>query len=338
MRLGVLDVGSNTVHLVVLDAVRDARPDPESSDRSTVRLMQYLTDDGTIDDDGVKALKKAVKRARKAAEKFGCEELVGMATSAIREARNGPEVVAKLEKAAGVPLRVLSGDQEAELTFLAARRWHGWASGRLLVLDIGGGSLEVALGIDESPEFRVSLPLGAGRLTRHFLTSDPPEKNQMATLQRRVDKLLAPVAKELADLPSPDHVVVTSKTFRSLARLAGHSQAVIGPEERRRMALRDLQDWVPRLARIPAEQRMELPGITPERTHQIVAGAVVAESAMRHLGVDRVEVCPWALREGAILRRIDHMSGPDNGDNLAPVGAGAPAGGPPGGALRSSFV
>lgn len=327
MRLGVLDVGSNTVHLVVLDAVRDARPDPASSDRSTVRLMQYLEDDGTIRDDGIKALKKAVKRARKAADEFGCEEVVGMATSAIREAKNGAEVLAALEKVAGVPLRVLSGDQEAELTFLAARRWHGWAAGRLLDLDIGGGSLEISLGIDETPEFRVSLPLGAGRLTRHFLKSDPPEKDQMKALQKRVDKLLEPVADQLRKLPRPDHVVVTSKTFRSLARLAGFAQAVVGPEERRRMALSDLQDWVPRLARIPAEQRMELPGITPERTHQIVAGAVVAESAMRHLGIREVEVCPWALREGAILRRIDHMSGPDAANGNGNGGwTGAPAG------------
>jgi exopolyphosphatase/guanosine-5'-triphosphate,3'-diphosphate pyrophosphatase len=318
MRLGVLDVGSNTVHLAVLDAVRDARPAPEKEERSTVRLMRYLDDDGTISDEGVKELKKAVKKGRKAADKFGCEELVGMATSAIREATNGEEVLAILGEEAGVPLTVLSGQQEADLTFLAARRWHGWAAGRLLVLDIGGGSLEISLGIDERPEFSTSVPLGAGRMTKNFLKHDPPEKQELKDLQRRIDKLLVPVARQLEAHPDPDHVVVTSKTFRSLARLAGFAQSVVGPAERRRMSLSDLQDWVPRLARIPADQRMELPGITPERTHQIVAGAMVAESTMRHLGIDKVEVCPWALREGAILRRIDYMSGPEPSD--IPIG------------------
>ena len=319
MRLGVLDVGSNTVHLAVLDAVRDARPAPEKEERSTVRLMRYLDDEGTISEEGIKELTKAVKKARKAAEKFGCEELLGMATSALREATNGEEVLEILGREAGVPLTVLSGTDEANLTFLAARRWHGWAAGRLLVLDIGGGSLEISLGIDERPEFSTSVPLGAGRMTKNFLKHDPPEKQELKDLQRRIDKVLIPVARQLEAHPVPDHVVVTSKTFRSLARLAGFAQAVVGPAERRRMSLTDLQDWVSRLARIPADQRMELPGITPERTHQIVAGAMVAESAMRHLGVEKVEVCPWALREGVILRRIDHMSGPDPEDDPLPI-------------------
>src|SRR5699024_6850516 len=144
----------------------------------------------------------------KAAEKFGCEELLGMATSALREATNGEKVLELLGKEAGVPLTVLSGQEEADLTFLAARRWHGWAAGRLLVLDIGGGSLEVSLGIDERPEFSTSVPLGAGRMTKNFLKHDPPEKQEVKDLQRRIDKVLVPVARQLEAHPVPDHVVV----------------------------------------------------------------------------------------------------------------------------------
>jgi exopolyphosphatase/guanosine-5'-triphosphate,3'-diphosphate pyrophosphatase len=308
MRLGVLDIGSNTVHLLVVDAVRDGRPDPAADDRSTVRLMRYLDDEGRIDDDGVAALSEAVRKAAKAAKRLEAEELVGIATSAIREAVNGPEVLARLEEIAGVPLQVLSGRQEAELTFLAARRWHGWAAGRLLVLDIGGGSLEIAMGLDERPDYAVSVPLGAGRLTHDFLRSDPPTDKQLDALKSHIKKTLAPVAKELRKQPAPDHVVATSKTFRSLARLAGQRVEVIGPEERRRMQLADLADWTPRLAKIPAEQRMELPGITPERTYQIVAGAMVAQRAMKDLGAEEIEVCPWALREGVLLRRLDVLA------------------------------
>lgn len=308
MRLGVLDIGSNTVHLLVVDAARDARPDPFLDERSTVRLMRFLTDDGAIGADGVAALREAVRAAVEAARRHDVEELVGLATSALREARNGADVLAGLEEIAGVPLRVLTGRQEAELTFLAARRWHGWAAGRLLVLDIGGGSLEVALGLDERPELAVSVPLGAGRLTRDFLTADPPTADQLARLKAHVDAALAPVAEQLAALPRPDRVVATSKTFRSLARLAGQQVAVVGPDERRIMTAADLADWTPRLAKIPAQQRMELPGITPERTYQIVAGAVVAQRVMKVLGVASLETCPWALREGIILRRLERLA------------------------------
>ncbi|WP_127130088.1 Ppx/GppA family phosphatase [Georgenia sp. SYP-B2076] len=307
MRLGVLDIGSNTVHLLMVDAERDARPAPAVDRSSTMRLMRYLEDDGRISDAGVAALSSAVGRASAAAARFGPDEMIGIATSAIREATNGPAVLDRLEQVAGVPLQVLTGRQEAELTFLAARRWHGWAAGRLLVLDIGGGSLEIATGIDERPDYAASVPLGAGRLTREFLRSDPPTEPEIDELRAYVRAALAPVAKELAALPAPDRVVGTSKTFRSLARLAGQRVAVVGPEERRRMQLADLQDWTPRLAKIPAEQRMELPGITPERTYQIVAGAMVAQRAMKALGVDELEICPWALREGVLLRRLDRL-------------------------------
>ncbi|MFD1506117.1 Ppx/GppA family phosphatase [Georgenia yuyongxinii] len=308
MRLGVLDIGSNTVHLAVVDAVRDGRPDPATEARTAVRLMRYLGHDGRIVQAGVDALSRAVAAAAKAADRFGAEEMMGIATSAIREAANGPEVLAHLEEVAGVPLQVLSGREEAELTFLAARRWHGWAAGRLLVLDIGGGSLEIAMGIDEIPDFAVSVPLGAGRLTREFLPTDPPTEDELAALKAHIKTALAPVARAIAEQPRPDHVVATSKTFRSLARLAGQRVAVVGPEERRRMQLADLKDWTPRLAKLPAEQRVELPGITPERTYQIVAGGLVAQRAMKVLCVDEIETCPWALREGVLLRRLDQLN------------------------------
>lgn len=307
MRLGVIDIGSNTVHLLVVEAERDARPDPAASEREVLRLMRFLQPDGSINDEGVTHLVKAVGAMSDGAHRAKVDQLVGMCTSAVREATNGETVLGLLEEAAGVPIRVLSGSEEADLTFLAARRWHGWAAGRLLVLDIGGGSFEVAMGIDEKPEFSASVPLGAGRLTVDFLPDDPPKKKQIAALDAYIKEQLQPLRKQLKKLPAPDHVVATSKTFRSVARLAGQLEAVVGPEERRRMTLADLHDWVPRLAKIPADQRMELPGITPERTHQIVAGAMVAERAMKAFGLSSIEICPWALREGMILRMIDQL-------------------------------
>ena len=109
------------------------------------------------------------------AEDQGVEDLLAFATSAIREAPNGDEVLGRVLDESGVDLQVLSGEDESRLTFLAARRWFGWSSGRLLVIDIGGGSLELAAGLDEEPDAALSLPLGAGRLTRASLHRDPPD-------------------------------------------------------------------------------------------------------------------------------------------------------------------
>ncbi|SKC56498.1 Ppx/GppA phosphatase family protein [Krasilnikoviella flava] len=306
-RLGVIDIGSNTVHLLVMDARHGVRPVPHAERKITVRLMRYLDADGALSAEGERAMLAAVDDVLDVARESAVEELLPMATSALRDAANGAAVLAEISRRVGRDVQVLSGEDEARLTFLAARRWHGWAAGRLLVLDIGGGSLEIASGVDEEPDLAASVPLGAGRTTRAFLPDDPPGPDEVEALRVHCRTLLAPVVERLAAVPAPDHVVATSKTFRSLARLAGMQLEVVGPDERWRMRLSQLADWVPRLARIPAEGRTALPGVTPERTYQIVGGAVVAEETMRALGVDEVEICPWALREGAVLQRLDRL-------------------------------
>jgi exopolyphosphatase/guanosine-5'-triphosphate,3'-diphosphate pyrophosphatase len=160
MRLGVLDVGSTTVHLLVVDAHRGAHPTPMHDDRAVLHLAEHVGDDDLLSKAGEQALLRAVQEACDQAAQQGVDELMGLVTSAIRDADNGLEVLDRIRGRTGVDLRVLSGEDEARLTFLAVRRWFGWSAGRLLVLDIGGGSLEIAAGIDEDPEIAVSLPLG----------------------------------------------------------------------------------------------------------------------------------------------------------------------------------
>ena len=125
-RLGVLDIGSNTVHMLIVDAAPGARPEPEASTKSTIRLMQYLKDDGSIKKAGTEALLSAVEKAMKLAEEYEITQLLVLATSALREAPNGGKILRKIEEAIGQPVTVLSGVDEARLTFLAARRWYGW--------------------------------------------------------------------------------------------------------------------------------------------------------------------------------------------------------------------
>ncbi|MEU7414981.1 Ppx/GppA family phosphatase, partial [Streptomyces sp. NPDC042638] len=223
------------------------------------------------------------------------------------EASNADDVLARVADETGVRLQVLSGAEEARLTFLAVRRWFGWSAGKLLVLDIGGGSLEIAYGMDEEPDTAASLPLGAGRLTAGWLPGDPPAPQDVRALRRHVRTEIARTVGEFSRSGAPDHVVATSKTFKQLARIAGAARSAEGLYVQRELKRESLEAWVPRLAGMTADQRAELPGVSEGRAGQLLAGALVAEGAMDLFGVESLEVCPWALREGVILRRLDHM-------------------------------
>lgn len=307
MRLGVLDVGSNTVHLLVVDAHPGARPLPAHSHKAELRLAELLDGNGAIGPDGVEKLVAVVQDALQAAEDKGVEAVLPFATSAVREASNADDVLARVQAETGVELQVLSGAEEARLTFLAVRRWFGWSAGKLLVLDIGGGSLEIAYGIDEEPDAAVSLPLGAGRLTAGWLPGDPPTSDDIRALRRHVRAEIARTVGEFSRFGAPDHVVATSKTFKQLARIAGAARSADGLYVQRELKRGSLTTWVPRLAAMSTAQRSALPGVSDGRAGQLVAGALVAEAAMDLFEVENLEVCPWALREGVILRRLDHM-------------------------------
>jgi len=323
VRLGVLDVGSNTVHLLLVDAHPGARPLPAHKHKAALRLSELLDDDGQISRDGADRLVQFCTEAVELAEDKGAESILAFATSAFREAPNGEQVLARVRDEAGVDLQVLAGEEEARLTFLAVRRWYGWSARRVLMLDIGGGSLEIATGIDEDPDVALSLPLGAGRLTRDFVDGDPPSPNALRALRRHVRARIADVAGLVLRHGPPDLAVGTSKTFRSLARIAGAAASSEGIYVARSLGLDDLTSMVSSLAETPAKERAELPGVSARRAAQLPAGAVVAEAAMDLMETQAVAICPWALREGVILRRLDVLAEPRL---PASIGAGSRGG------------
>ena len=307
MRLGVLDVGSNTVHLLVVDAHPGSHPDPVRSHKTELRLSEHIGRDGRLGEQGQQLLVGAVQDAAHAAEEEGVEDLVAFATSAVREAIDGADALAAVRAATGVDLLVLSGEDEAAMTFLAVRRWFGWSSGRVLSLDIGGGSLEIACGRDELPDVALSLPLGAGRLTRDWLPDHPASASQVAAVREHVrEQLVGATATALCD-GEPDRAVATSKTFRSLARLDGAAPSGLGPRVPRSLSRKGLEPMVERLARMSVTERTTLPGVSSSRARQLLAGAIVAAEALAAFGVDGVDICPWALREGVVLRRLDWL-------------------------------
>lgn len=314
VRLGVLDVGSNTVHLLLVDAHPGARPLPAHKHKAELRLSEMLEADGRIGEPGAARLVQFCHEAVELAEDKGAERIFAFATSALRDAPNGEKVMARVRDETGVDLHLLSGPEESRLTFLAVRRWYGWSSRRVLMLDIGGGSLEIATGIDEDPDAALSLPLGAGRLTRAMLTGDPPDPGELRALRRHVRATIAEVAGQVLRHGQPDLAAGTSKTFRSLARIAGASASSEGIYVLRELRLADLVEVAARLGGMSTRQRAALPGVSAGRAAQVLAGAVVAEAAMDLFEVPALQICPWALREGVILRQLDLLPAPEGGD------------------------
>ena len=303
MRLGVLDVGSNTVHLQVVDTSPGARPNPTFNYKEELRLTQYIDENNLVSEEGIRKLRECIQRAIAQSASVKTQELLPFATSALREASNGEEIISAINKDFRIDLQVLTGDEEAKLTFLAARRWFGWSSGRLLVIDIGGGSLEMAVGIDETPEVATSLPLGAARLTKNFLKGDPYTDKSLRTLRDHIENKLEQVLPSLVKHQDTDRAIATSKTLRTIARLSGDWFDGNG----KNITIDAIRKISTKLSEMKESERAKLPGVSENRASQIVAGALVAESVMRNLDIKELEICPWALREGLVLKWLDWM-------------------------------
>lgn len=302
MRLGVLDVGSNTVHLQIMDAHHGSAPLAHQSFKEEIRLAEYLTPDGALSDDGLTNLLQTLKRIKNLAGDVQIDETLAFATSAIREANNADQVLESVFKETGIDLQVLSGQEEARFTFLAVRRWVGWSAGDVISLDIGGGSLEIAAGDAELPAYAQSVMLGASRLTRQFLSGDPFTEKSLRKLEEHIDLTLEPLISEVGD-NSKRTAIATSKTFRTLRRI----QEEFLPELGKNLTLDGLSKITNKLAKMDAGQRIALPGVSQSRSSQIVAGAMVAQKAMERFGIEKVIQCPWALREGIVLQRLDWL-------------------------------
>ena len=303
MRLGVLDVGSNTVHLQIVDTSPGARPNPTFNYKEELKLTQYISEDNLVSDEGIEKLRSSIKRAIEQSASVQTQELLPFATSALREASNGEEIINSINKDFKIDLQVLSGEEEAKLTFLAARRWFGWSSGRLLVIDIGGGSLEMAVGVDESPEIATSLPLGAARLTKNFLKGDPYTDKSIRALRDHIENKLEQILPSLVKHQDTDRAIATSKTLRTLARLSGDWFDGSG----KNISVEAIRKISAKLSEMDESTRAKLSGVSENRASQIVAGAFVAESVMRNLDIKELEICPWALREGVVLKWMDWM-------------------------------
>jgi exopolyphosphatase/guanosine-5'-triphosphate,3'-diphosphate pyrophosphatase len=285
-----------------MDAHQGSAPIPYQSFKEEIRLAEYLTSEGTISKDGIYTLLKTLTRLKNEARDVIIDETLAFATSAIREANNSEELLQLVANETGIDLQVLSGEDEARFTFLAARRWVGWSAGDIVMLDIGGGSLEIATGDQEQPQYSNSVMLGASRMTRQFLQGDPFTEKSISKMITHIEETLKPLAKEIGD-NSKRTAIGTSKTFRTLRRLQQHYL----PEKGDSLTLDGLNLIVSKLVKMSTSDRANLPGVSSSRARQIVAGAIVAQKALDTFGITKIAQCPWALREGIVLQRLDWL-------------------------------
>lgn len=302
MRLGVLDVGSNTLHFQVMDAHHGSAPLAYQSFKEEIRLAEYLTESGDLSQRGLETLLRTLTKLKNDARDIQLDDILAFATSAIREAGNSEEVLEIVRRETGIDLQVLSGPDEARFTFLAVRRWVGWSAGDVVLLDIGGGSLEIATGAQENPNYCTSVMLGANRMTRQFLSGDPFSEKSLNKLRDHIRETLSPLQAEVGDNHNRT-AIGTSKTFRTLRRIQQNYLPELGDS----LTSDGLRTIVPRLSKMTQSQRAALPGVSSSRAVQIVAGAIVAEETMSTLGIEKIVQCPWALREGIVLQRLDWL-------------------------------
>ena len=298
MRVAAYDCGSNSTRILVCDEQgitlrREMR---------ITRLGQGVDVTGRLAGEAIQRCTTALQEFRIMADELGVERSALVATSAVRDAVNGSVFLSQAADITGAEVATLSGLEEAELTF------RGATAGLTMniptvVIDIGGGSLEIAVGVDESPEVATSLPLGASRLTQKFLSGNPYSQKGITAMRDHIESQLEAVLPAIVKHQDSDRSIATSKTLRTLARLSGDWFDTNGNN----IKFDVIRKIATRLADMTHEERTKLPGVSSNRAKQIVAGAFVTESVMRNLDLRELEICPWALREGIVLKYMDWM-------------------------------
>jgi exopolyphosphatase/guanosine-5'-triphosphate,3'-diphosphate pyrophosphatase len=305
-RLAAIDVGTNTVLLLVAERREGGGLDPVVERAEITRLGRGVDASGRLDPAAIRETVEALARFAGEARALGAREIACVATSAARDAANGAEFFAAARAAAGLVPEVISGDEEARLVWASAWRDFGGA-GPLAVLDVGGGSTEFTAGEGPAPRARTSLQVGAVRLTERHVRADPPTSAELGALRAAARGAVAPIVglgQGLAALAGARLVGVAG----TVTTLAAVEQALPAYDATRvhgsTLALAEVEALIARLAALPVRARAALPGMEPKRADVIVAGAVVVAEAMRAAGFDRLTVSDRGVRWGLVHDRL----------------------------------
>ena len=307
-RLAAVDIGTNSIRLVIAEVQPDGSYRVLDEDREMSRLGRGLYAGGRITEAPFEQSLAALGRMKAIADGFGVLDLRAIATSAVREAVNGPEFVREAWRRTRVRIEVVSGDEEARLAFRSVAR-HFELDGRLAaIVDIGGGSAEVILAAGGVVEQMFSLPLGAVRLTEQYAKSDPLRPKHWRALRGAID---AAIDEGIGKPPFVAEVMIGSGgTFTNLAEMAQAERdgRVTGARDYA-LSRAEVKRLVDRLRETPLEGRRRIPGLNPQRADIIVAGAAVVARLARRLDTQRVLVNDRGVRDGVLLTMIDDLTG-----------------------------
>jgi exopolyphosphatase/guanosine-5'-triphosphate,3'-diphosphate pyrophosphatase len=310
-RAAVFDLGSSSFHLLICDAIDGGeRLVPLLHRRAVLQLGASLGSTGSIPPDRAAAAVAAAKRLRRALDSFGAEVVVALGTAALREATNGPQVVRRLERAISLRVQVLDGEEEARLCLIGQKAsvWSG--PGPVVGLDLGGGSLEVALSDGDGLDLATSLPVGAARLRAELGSDDPMTEDQRKLAWDRTCEIVSQVSSTVASVPGASRrALLSGGTSRALARLAAsrgrESHIDGGPAVNQVELPKDQLDELARtLAPMSLDERLAMPGMNRRRAAVLPVGATILAATAAVLGVERYVVSEWGLREGAILSAL----------------------------------
>jgi exopolyphosphatase / guanosine-5'-triphosphate,3'-diphosphate pyrophosphatase len=321
MKLAAIDIGSNSIKLIAVDAAASDSFAVLAREKDVVRLGHETLREGVLSPEAIARAADTIKRFRSIAEARGAETVLATATASVREARNASEFIEEVERCAGLRVEILSGIEEARLIGVAASFGCSQTQGAPLVnIDIGGGSTEISLMRDGVPQQLFSVKLGAVGLTEKFLSNDPPKPKEVRALRAEVRGALERPAREMGDARwlsatgTSGTIIALGETLRRRAQAreqGGESKGVQpGGAE---IVLGQLARLNEKLAAMPLAERRDVHGLSAQRSEIIVAGGQILEGAMDALGINMLRTCDFALREGVVidyLRRLEAESRP----------------------------
>jgi exopolyphosphatase/guanosine-5'-triphosphate,3'-diphosphate pyrophosphatase len=301
MRLAAIDVGTNSVHMVIADVNRDGNIDVVDRVKETVRLGRRAFETGSLSKEAMDLAVRTLSNFQKLIKLRRVNRVRAVATSAVRETRNSAEFVTRIRRETGIKVEIIPGAEEARLIFIAARHAMGLEGGPHLLVDIGGGSVELVMVRDGEPMWMRSLRLGVSRLSEQFLADDPPSARQVRDLEAHLADEMGDLLKS-AKRDGVERAVGTSGTVNTLIAMA---RAARGEELGRLGGARASAAEIAHIRRSILEcdlaDRIELPGIDAKRADLMPASAILTDYILDHSGAPELVACTWALREGLLL-------------------------------------
>lgn len=313
MDLAVLDLGSTSFHLLIARLSKDGQIEPLDRRRATLHLGAAVGRHGFLPPDAANLAVRTAVQLWRHADCFGVNQLVAFATSALRDAPNGDAVVSRIVAATAMDLRVLSGVEEARLGYQGACARLPVGSRPRLVLDLGGGSLDLAGGYnDVAPEWAASLPVGVSRLAARYLRDGSLNRKARRALRRHVTAALSPMLDDARRFLENSAAIAAGGPFRALARVLLATRHRDGPESINGAWLRqgELRTLADDLLGTSLATRLAIPGVKPRRAPQLPVAAVIAEAALDRLGLSRIEISDWGVREALLLQAAGTLTAP----------------------------